>query len=173
MVENVRIRIRATVTDLVLAERYRESAQDGFFVSDEGKTLPIEAVAEASSQVISYAVDGVCAEDKGTVTIRYREPSEMGYDNCITTLIFDSQKRDVLTMVRSGDVATAFRFDLEERRQKCSYETPIMPIEFTVNTRSVKNTVTEGSGAILLDYFLEMRGVNTERNRLWIEVQVL
>jgi hypothetical protein len=48
-----------------------------------------------------------------------------------------------------------------------------MPIEFTVYTRNLRNTVAEDGGAILLDYYLEVRGVNTERNRLDIEVQPL
>jgi len=45
-----------------------------------------------------------------------------------------------------------------------------MPVEFTVNTRKVGNTVTEKGGAILLDYCIEIRGVNTERNKLFIKV---
>lgn len=173
MKKNVKIRIRAAVTDLVLAERYQNAVRDGFFTTDEGKTLPAESVTEAASQIISYAVCGSCLVENGTVTIRYTEPTEVGYENCTTSLIFREDERDVLTMVRSGDVKAAFRFDRKERRQKCSYETPIMPIEFTVNTRSVRNTVTEEGGTMLLDYYLEVRGVNTERNRLFIEVLAL
>lgn len=45
-----------------------------------------------------------------------------------------------------------------------------MPVEFTVNTRKVHNTVNRDGGAILLDYNIEVRGINIERNRLFIEV---
>ena len=59
---------------------------------------------------------------------------------------------------------------MKEKRQYCRYETPVMPVEFTVNTRKVHNTVNRDGGAILLDYNIEVRGTNIERNRLFIEV---
>ena len=111
MKKNVRIRIRAAVTDLVLAERYQNTAHDGFFTTDEGKTLPVASVTEAASQIITYTVYGCYTREDGVVTICYTEPSEVGYENCITSLIFRPEEKEVLTMVRSGDVRAAFRFD--------------------------------------------------------------
>ena len=90
-----------------------------------------------------------------------------------TSVFFDENDREVLTMIRAGEMNAAFRFDKRDPRQLCTYETPIMPIEFTVNTRTVRNGLEETGGVLLLDYYLEMRGVNTERNRLLIEVQPL
>ena len=104
------------------------------------------------------------------VTISYAETPEFGFAST-TTLIFDASERSVLTLLRTGEVSGVFRFDDRDRRQRCSYETPVMPVEFTVNTRKLLNTVDENGGAVLLDYFLEIHGVNTERNRLFIEVR--
>jgi uncharacterized beta-barrel protein YwiB (DUF1934 family) len=60
---------------------------------------------------------------------------------------------------------------MNEKRQLCSYVTPFMPIEFVVNTRAVANKIKNGKGAMLLDYTIEVRGVNTERNKMIIEVR--
>ena len=102
--------------------------------------------------------------------IRYKESPDIGVDNCRTALIFSPEDRNSLIMNRDGDISTACRFDMKEKRQYCRYETPVMPVEFTVNTRKVHNTVNRDGGAILLDYNIEVRGINIERNRLFIEV---
>ena len=102
MKKNVRIRIRAAVTDLVLAERYQNTAHDGFFTSDEGKTLPVASVTEAASQIITYTVYGCYTREDGVVTICYTEPSEVGYENCITSLIFRPEEKEVLTMAATA-----------------------------------------------------------------------
>lgn len=166
----VKLKIKATVTDLVLAESYAASVKDGCFTADDGRVLPFEMISEVCDEVIEYGVDGeYIVEDEGAI-LRYREPDSLGCENAVTELIFGQADRSVLTMVRSGDMTAAFRFDKNDRRQLCSYETPFMPVEFTVNTRRLDNTVSFHGGRIEIDYFLEIRGVNTERNRLVIEV---
>lgn len=169
---DVRIKIKATVTDLTLAEKYNNSLKDGFFLSESGQRLPYERLLSECEEVIEYTVIGSYVEDGDKVSITYKEPDEIGLD-CVTALIFDKSDRRVITMVRSGELSAAFRFDLNERRQLCSYETPFMPVEFIANTRNVENNVSEKGGTILLDYCLEVRGINTERNRMLIEVRPL
>lgn len=169
----IKVYIESAVTDLVQAETYRSSLRDGRFTTEDGRVLSEEQIAEVCDEQIRYTVDGELSEEEGRYVIRYREPEELGCENAVTSLIFDPEDRAVLTMIRSGDMAAALRFDLRERRQLCSYETPFLPIEFTVNTRRVENGVGKDGGEILLDYFLEIRGVNTERTRMKIRVQPL
>jgi uncharacterized beta-barrel protein YwiB (DUF1934 family) len=168
----VKIRIKATVTDLAMAETYKNACVNGFFKAEDGRLLPYEEIASVCEDVMEYTASGVYTREESRVTIRYDEGEALGF-SCTTSLIFDETDRDSLTMVRSGEMNAAFRFEKASPRQPCTYETPIMPIEFIVNTRNVRNTVGDEGGAILLDYYLEMRGVNTERNRLLIEVQPL
>lgn len=167
---DVRIKIKATVTDLALAEKYNNSLKDGFFISDSGERLPSEKLQSECEEIIEYTAFGSYSEEGKRVSITYTEPEDIGLD-CVTSLVFDKSDRKVLTMVRSGELSAAFRFDMNEKRQLCSYETPFMPVEFIVNTRKVGNNVSEKGGTILLDYCLEVRGINTERNRMFIEVR--
>ncbi|MBQ4064640.1 MAG: DUF1934 domain-containing protein [Clostridia bacterium] len=168
----VKVRIKATVTDLVLAEKYKNACVNGFFTADDGRRLPYEEIGAACDEVMSYTAEGEYRREGRRVTVTYEESPELGF-SCTTSLIFDENDREVLTMIRAGEMNAAFRFDKRDPRQLCTYETPIMPIEFTVNTRTVRNGLEETGGVLLLDYYLEMRGVNTERNRLLIEVQPL
>ncbi|MBQ7780176.1 MAG: DUF1934 domain-containing protein [Clostridia bacterium] len=166
---DVKIKIKSTVTDLALADKYTATLKDGYFRSDNGERLPYEMMKEECDEVIEYTVRGEYREENGKAYITYKEPEEIGLD-CVTTLIFDTKNKETVTMTRSGELSAAFCFDPVNKRQRCSYETPYMPVEFTVNTRKVGNTVTEKGGAILLDYCIEIRGVNTERNKLFIKV---
>ena len=167
---NMKIRLKASVIDLTLTERYRLSASDGRFTADDGEEYELEKLEEICTETVESAVTGEYENKDGRITVSYTESPEFGY-SCLTSLIFDDSDRGALTLVRAGEVSAVFRFDLRERRQRCSYETPLMPVEFTVNTRRLHNTVGEGGGAILIDYTLEIRGVNTERNRIFIEVR--
>ncbi len=168
----VKVRIKATVTDLVLAEKYKNSCVNGFFTADDGRRLPYEEIGAACDETMEYTAIGEQSREGSRVTVSYEENAELGFA-CTTSLIFDENDREAMTMIRTGEMNAAFRFDKSNPRQLCTYETPIMPIEFTVNTRAVRNGLGEEGGVILLDYYLEMRGVNTERNRLLIEVQPL
>jgi len=170
--KKVKIHLKATVTDLTLAENYKHACVGGYFTADDGRRLPYEAIGSACDEVMSSSAVGEMTREGTRVTIRYEESADLGYA-CITSLIYDETEPDALTMIRTGELNAAFRFDRRNRRQLCTYETPVMPIEFTVYTRNLRNTVEKDGGAILLDYYLEVRGVNTERNRLVIEVQPL
>ncbi len=166
----VRIKIKATVTDLALAEKYNTTLKDGYFLSDSGKRLPYAKMKEECDEVIEYTARGEYKEEDGKAYIVYNEPDDIGL-NCVTTLSFALNAKNTVTMTRSGELNAAFFFDMAEKRQRCSYETPFMPVEFTVNTKKVANTVSSRGGAMLLDYCIEIRGINTERNRMFIEVR--
>ena len=166
----IKIRIKATVTDLALAEKYKSTLRGGYFTAENGEKLPLEKLSSECDEVIEYTVFGEYHEDGNKITITYNEPEDIGFD-CTTALIFDKTDRSVLTMARTGELSSAFRFDLNERRQLCGYETPFMPVEFTVNTKRMANKVSEKGGGILIDYCIEVRGVNTERNVMLIEVR--
>ncbi len=166
---DVRIKIKSTVTDLALAEKYAATLKDGYFRNDDGESLPYEMMKEECDEVIEYTVRGEYREENGKAYISYNEPEDIGLD-CVTTLIFSLENKNSVTMTRSGELSAAFCFDPEVKRQRCTYETPYMPVEFTVNTKKVANTVSSKGGAMVLDYCIEIRGVNTERNRLFIKV---
>lgn len=158
----VKIKIKSTVYDLELCDNV---------LSESLKTDGRQPEYDSCGEKIEYSAYGEYEENDGRVKISYKEPEETGTDNTVTVLVFDIKERDVLTMVRSGDMSAQFRFDMKNKRQMCSYETPFMPMEFAVNTKKVCNNVRGGRGSILLDYCIEVRGTNVERNRIFIEVR--
>ncbi len=170
MPDKVKIKVKSTITDLSLAEKYRASSVNGVFRADDGRIYKSDRIDELASDVIEYSAYAEVLKEGNNFIIRYRENPEIGYESCVTSLIFAQSDRQVLTMVRSGEISAAFRFDMREKRQTCHYDTPLIPLEFTINTRSVHNTFDGERGAILLDYKIETNGVNTERNRIFIEI---
>lgn len=130
-----------------------------------------ELQSENEPEIIRYTATGTCTEEDGKVVIAYAEPEEFGLEGAVTALIFEPSDKGVLTMARSGEASAAFRFDMNSRRQKCVYNTPFFAAELTVITKKVVNTVKNGSGAILLDYIIEINGHKTEHNRTLIEVK--
>lgn len=159
------------MTDLALAEKYASMCADGFFVADDGKKYPEKSIKEQCDTVTEYTVSGELNYEDGRYMLKYTEPEDIGYDGCLTALVFEENDPDTVTLVRTGGVSMACRFDMKEKRQHCCYDTPIMPLEFNINVRSVHNTVSFDGGAMLLDYYIEVRGSNAERNKLFIEVR--
>ncbi len=130
-----------------------------------------EAPDAPSDEPIEMTVEGIFKKDDGgNVTLSYPEPEENGMAGCDTVISFNAAEPDSVTMTRYGAISTALAFDLKNRRQMCSYDTGIIPIEFCICTKNVKNSIGEEGGILLLDYSIEMRGVPTERNRMVIEV---
>ena len=126
---------------------------------------------EAEVETIDYNTDGELSDDGETVTVKYDESAEMGFEQSSTSLSFNKTAPGTVMMVRSGDGSAAFRFDASEKRQHCVYETGIMPIELIINTHSVENTVIGSGGRISLDYSIELRGMTTERNLLSLHIR--
>lgn len=167
----VKLYIKSIVSDLMLAEMINTAGENAtIFDEVQGKNIPISELSGQVEDVIEYTTEGALTKEDNRITVRYGESTEMGFDNTETMLSFDCDAPQIVTLVRTGDVSTVCRFDTNEPRQHCTYETGVMPLELTMNTRSVQNSIVNNSGKISLDYTIEMRGVKTERNRFSMEV---
>ncbi len=172
MAEQVIVRIRSTITDLVEAERFKLGVRNGYFIDNSGDKRPEGEIGDACSDVFEYtAVGEISKASDNKIRIKYTEPEGIGYDGCVTTIIVSSDKKETVTLMRTGDILTACLFDAKEKRQLCSYETPLIPFEFFVQTNKVHHTIDMEGGAILLDYFVEVRNINTERIKMFIEIR--
>ena len=170
MSEPIVVHIKSTVIDLILAQKYRSEVTDGVFTDISGNMHSENEIEEVCADVYEYSAEGELTVDEGTYTIRYNEPESVGMDNCETSIIVSEDSKETVTMSRTGSVSMACRFDSKDRRQLCCYETSVIPVEFFIQTRKVYHNIKSDGGSILLDYCIEIRGVNAERTKMFLEV---
>lgn len=163
--KNVKLKIRSVVKDLTPS------------LSKEVKIFPdiddgdYEQKPKNSSSTYEFCTDGKLAVDGDSISLCYNESTENGFDDGTVTIIdIEKNTPDIVTMVRTGDAATACRFDMAKRRQICVYEVAGIPVELAICTKTANHSITEDGGKINLDYLIEFRGMSTQRNRLEIEV---
>ncbi len=129
-------------------------------LSDEENNEP-EGPIEMFSEGELYVTDD-------RVIIAYDESELTGMEGSSTQVRFERNHPELVTMMRSGSVSTILVFE-EGKRHICTYQTPYMPFEICVYTKSVKNELLE-RGVIDLDYIVEIRGAQAERTQFKIEV---
>ncbi len=130
-----------------------------------------ESAEKESDNTCELLTDGTLVRDGSKISIKYCERADMGFEtDTVTILDIDTENPNVVTMVRTGDGATACRFDSEKSRQICVYEVAGIPLELAIKTNSVAHSITENGGRINLDYTIELRGMSTQRNQMEIEV---
>ena len=168
--KTVRIKITAKIYDLTddpgdmpetLSEEYMRSYLEA---GDESEEFEYDETA------YEMTAEGVMKLEDGILSVTYPEPEENGMGASETRISFDISSPQSVTMSRTGIISTAMVFDEKIKRHICSYDTGIFPIEFCVCTKGVTNGITKGGGILKLDYVIEMRGVQTERNVLILEV---
>ena len=107
----------------------------------------------------------------GIFTIRYEESELSGMEGTTTELIFTKDEPTLVTLRRTGTVRCALVME-EHRQHSGVYETPVMPLDLTVTTHSLTNTVTEGGGVLDVYYSIRFGTVTSTRTRLKMEVTV-
>ena len=145
MLKKIRITIKTT----------KRAAQKSLF---DG--APVNA--PSTPEVTEFTTEGNWRDDGTHVYITYREGELSGMGRTTTVLSFDKKEQDVLTLTRSGGVRTAMVFE-KGKRHLSLYETPIMPFELALYTKTVENTLTE-NGALHLLYTVELKGGDPEEN---------
>lgn len=154
----------------------REATNDHFFGQilgeeiDEFEDEEIESDAESNAPEgpIEMFSEGELYITDERVIIAYDESELTGMEGSHTQVRFEKNMPELVTMMRDGSVNTILVFE-QGKRHICTYQTPYMPFEICVFTKSVKNTLLE-NGVIELDYIVEIRGAQAERTQFKIEV---
>ena len=135
------------------------SVEDALPENDEveAEVLFTEAVMDISST--------------GIFTIRYEESELSGMEGTTTELIFSKNEPSLVTLRRTGTVRCAIVME-EHRQHSGVYQTPVMPLDLTVTTHSLTNTITEDGGVLDAYYSIRFGTVTTTRTRLKVEVTV-
>ncbi len=153
-----------TILNLAELEVCRASLKDGYFVNSAGIERPAWLLERDCTQLMSFSVDGEAEFIGRKFQICYPEPrSEFG--NSMTTLVVNVDERKVVTMVRSGDVKSAMRFDLTEPIQSCLLEAEGASFTYMIRTNDVIQSIEGYYGTIFSDYFILANGSEVQRNQ--------
>ena len=114
-----------------------------------------------TAALMDFDADGRC-------TIRYKESELSGMEGSVTSVSYRKSEPSLISMLRDGSVKTALVFE-PGARHLCVYQTPIMPFEVCVYTRSVKNDI-EAKGLLEMDYTVELRGAQAEHTAFSMRV---
>lgn len=152
----------------------REATNDRFFgqmLGDEVDEFEYEDLSNEENEPegpIEMFSEGELYITSERVIIAYDESELTGMEGSHTQVRFERNAPELVTMMRSGSVSTILVFE-EGKRHICTYQTPYMPFEICVFTKSVKNDLLE-NGIIELDYIVEIRGAQAERTQFKIEI---
>ncbi len=113
----------------------------------------------------TFEINTLChvSRDGSKISITYTETEASGMENSQTSVIFDENNPNTVTMMRSGSVSATLVFEAGKRHH-CMYETPFMPFEVCVFTKKAVNRLTE-DGTLSIDYIVEIRGAKAERTK--------
>ena len=155
--------LREATNDKFFGQMLGDEFEDEF--EDELEDVPEEQESEGPIEMFS---EGELYVTPDRVIIAYDESELTGMEGSHTQVRFEKSSPELVTMMRSGTVNTILVFE-EGKRHICTYQTPYMPFEICVLTKSVKNTLLE-NGVIELDYIVEIRGAQAERTQFKIEI---
>ena len=153
MLKKVRIRITTERTEV---------AADLF----SGK--PVSQKALAAPERSEMTTLGNYRDDGARISIFYDETELSGMEGTRATLFFPKDAPGQVTLTRTGSVKTALLFEAGHRHE-CVYQTPIMPFEVCVQTKTVQNAV-ETMGTLELDYISQIKGADAERTKMRIVI---
>ena len=155
MLKKVRVQI---LTD-------RCEMQGSLYETPSGKLLPdLEAefpVQKGDVEHLEMTTEAIYHDDGHRVCISYKESELSGMEGSKTSVSYHKNEPQMLYMMRDGTVKTAMVFE-KGRRHFCVYQTPIMPFEVCIYTRSVTNLL-ENEGKLELGYTVELRGAQAEQ----------
>ena len=139
----------------------------------ESKKIKIKIASE------KYVEDGVertetvtdaeLLRDGEKTSIVYSEGESSGMQGAKTRISFSDNAPTIVTMKRGGaGFVSALVFD-EGKKNTCVYHTPIMSFDIDICATSVENRLLD-EGYIALDYVIEIRGADAERNCVRVSV---
>lgn len=116
---------------------------------------------------ITLETPGIYGEEGNMRYVSYRETKLAGMEGTTTTLrVYE----DHVSLLREG----TFLQEQEYRSGKSSkstYQTLMGPLEVTVVTRSIEDSLTGGEGKVVLTYDVELKGLFNHLNEVVIEVR--
>lgn len=141
-----------------------------FSGDDDGDGLlnMLQNVGEPEPEQMQIKTLGKLSTDNGKIEISYDETELTGMQGSSTVIVFEKNDKGTVTMMRTGQVATALVFE-KGKRHHCVYSTPYMPFEVCVHTLDIKNDI-DTKGTLDIDYIVEIRGARAERTKFSMQI---
>lgn len=99
--------------------------------------------------------------------VSYRETKLAGMEGTTTTLrVYE----DHVSLLREGTFLQEQEYRIG-KSSKSTYQTLMGPLEVTVVTRSIEDSLTGGEGKVVLTYDVELKGLFNHLNEVVIEVR--
>lgn len=142
-----------------------------------GGKLPLNfdesTVVQSDTESFELMTEATYEKRNGRISLSYAESELTGMEGATTTVSFEENAPEILTMMRGGSYYTVLVFE-EGRRHLCAYNTGVMPFELCVYTYKVQNRLDEnGYGHLILDYLVEIKGAKAQRTKFRINVSPL
>lgn len=165
--KRIAINIRSLITDLENSE-FDPMAQKGCapFVDN----IP---EGDDCTETIEFSTEGTLTVKENVVEITYKENEALGMGDVESTLRFKISRPTMINLIRRGAAPASLLFDTEFPRRNCTYCIGNLPFSFCICTNEVINDFSPERGSIVLDYDIEMHGVNTEHNVYTLEYKEL
>ncbi len=139
------------------------------FETDGQRTGNITQDSEsAEPQRIELFTEAVWEESDDEIKISYDEGEDSGMEGSVTSLIFDKNRRDTLTLFRTGLAGTTMVFS-PGVRHNCVYNTSVIPFKMVLYTRTLINRLPE-DGTLEIDYVTDLAGSGRARTYLQMTV---
>ena len=113
--------------------------------------------------------DGKLVTSPTRVELVYEETVLSGMEGSVTAIGFERSDPGLISMIRSGKVATALIFE-EGVRHYSVFETPYSTFQLCTYTELVENRLLT-DGTIRIEYIIEIRGAQAERCHMDISVR--
>ena len=134
-------------------------------LANEAPFDPDEEMSEPSEMM----VEGRLVTGTSRVELVYDETELSGMGGSITSIGFDRTNPELVSMMRTGPVYSAFVFE-EGKRHVSVYNTPFSDFEICVCAIRVKNELLR-EGRIELEYLIEVHGAQAEHCHMEISVR--
>jgi len=133
---------------------------------EQSETSPIPLIDEELADKVECErtelfTEGTFEINGGACTLSYDESKLTNVPFSITSVHFEKDNPELVTLMRSGELSLAMVFE-PDTRHICVYETPYMPIEMCIATHSLQNTLSEDGGCLCVRYSIEANGMRCE-----------
>lgn len=136
---------------------------------EEAGGIDFAALMGEMPEPTEMLMEGRLVTNANRVELMYEESELTGMEGSVTTIGFDRNNPDLISMMRTGVVRTALTFE-SGKRHFCLYNTPYSDFEVCVRTIAVENALlTEGT--LRLDYLIEIHGAQAEHCKMTISVR--
>ena len=162
-----KVMIRISSAVLQMSEPFWEEESDEF---DPDERPPFEPSPDGElPEPTELLTEGLLVTDEHRVELLYEESEMSGMEGSVTTIGFDRNEPELISMMRTGPVRSALVFEAGKRYSNL-YETPFSIFDLCTHTLYVENKLLS-EGRLALEYILSFEGTQSEHCKLEVTVK--